>query len=105
MSTARLPTGWAAVHGGIFIAILGIGAFCLPPLAWPWYLLLRLAAYGCIVLSLPALRRTAPRLSAGRMDGVPLLSAAILSAATTGVLLAFHALARPDVTALAAGIP
>lgn len=105
MSTERLHTGWVAVHGGIFIAVLGTVAFCLPSLAWPWYLLLPLASYCCIVLAVPMLRRTVPRPAVGRMSGVPLLCAAVLSAVTTGVLLTFHELARPDVSVLAAGIP
>jgi membrane protease YdiL (CAAX protease family) len=105
MGTERLQTGWAAVHGGVFIAALVAVALCQPSLAWPWYLLLPLAVYAGVVLALPLLRRTAPRLTVGRLTGAPLLSAVALSVVTSLVLLAYHTLARPDVTALAAGLP
>jgi hypothetical protein len=94
-----------AVHGGLFLAAVCVAALVSPPLPWPWYLLLPLLAYGGITLLFAPLRRTAPVIGIGRMGGAPLVCAAILSAATTGVLVAFHAWARPDVTDLAGRMP
>jgi hypothetical protein len=91
-------------HGGIFLAAACAIALGLPPLAWPWYLLLPLLAYAGLVLSLPGLRRTAP-LAAGRLGGAPLAYAAVLSLATSAVLWGFHAWARPDVSQLALQLP
>jgi membrane protease YdiL (CAAX protease family) len=58
-----------------------------------------------MVLALPPLWRTAPRLALGRLGRAPLLLAATFSAATSGVLIGYHALFRPDVTELAAQLP
>jgi uncharacterized protein len=93
------------VHGGLLIAALCAVGLALPPLSWPWPLLLPLLAYAVIARTVPALRRTAPPLAAGRLGGAPLAFAAILGLATTAVLLAFHAWARPDVRELAAKLP
>ena len=98
-----MPLG--AVHGCLFLAALGAAALIAPPLSWPWYLLLPLLAYGGIVLLFAPLRRTAPTIGIGRVSVAALASAAILSAATTFVLIAFHAWARTDVTELAGRVP
>jgi membrane protease YdiL (CAAX protease family) len=93
------------VHGVLFLAAVAAGALMLPPLGWPWYMLLPLVAYAGIVLVVPPLRRTAPPISAGRLGGAPLAYAAVLSVATTAVLVGFHVWARPDVTELATRLP
>src|SRR5262249_53038538 len=80
-----------AIHGGLFLATVCAAALVSPPLSWPWYLLLPLFAYGGIALLFAPLRRTAPVIGIGRVSGAPLLCAAILSAATTAVLVAFDA--------------
>jgi membrane protease YdiL (CAAX protease family) len=94
-----------AKHGGLFLAAVFVVAVVLPPLAWPWYLLLPLLLYAVIVLALPGLRTTAPSIQAGRWGGAPLACAAILSLATTAVLVGFHFWVRPDVTELADQLP
>jgi len=105
MNTVVLHKGDAALHGGLFLAALAVVAVCMPGSPWPWYMLLPLLLYVGLVLALPRLRRTAPRLALGRMGGAPLGCAAALSAATAAVLVGFHVLARPEVTVLAASIP
>ena len=94
-----------ALHGGLFVALLSTITYLMQPLTWPWYLLLPLLAYVAIVLLVPVLRRTAPRFFLGRLGGAPLLCAVALSLVTSAVLLGFHAIARPDVTDLAARLP
>jgi membrane protease YdiL (CAAX protease family) len=103
MDAAVKPSG--AEHGVLFLTALGAVAMGLSPLGWPWYLLLPLLAYSAIVLALPRLRRTAPRLALGRVDGWPLVAAAGLSAVTSVALVAFQLLARPNVAELAARLP
>jgi membrane protease YdiL (CAAX protease family) len=105
MSTGALSKGGAAVHGSLFLAAMAVVAVGRPALPWPWYLLLPLLLYAGIALALPPLRRTAPSLHAGRMAGAPLACAAALSAGTAGALVAFHLLARPQVTAFVARLP
>src|ERR1700730_14519301 len=97
------PSG--ALHGGLFLAVYGGSAVALTPLLWPWPMLLPLLAYAGITLAVPPLRSTAPRLAIGRLGGAPLMSAVALSLATSGVLVGFHAVVRPDVTDLAARLP
>jgi membrane protease YdiL (CAAX protease family) len=94
-----------SVHGALFLAALFAAALLLPPLPWPWYLLLPLLAYAAITLSFAPLRRTAPVLTIGRLTGAPLAYAVLLSSATTAVLLAFHAWVGPDVSELAGRLP
>jgi membrane protease YdiL (CAAX protease family) len=103
MEAVRKRTG--ALHSGLFFAVLCLTAVGLPALAWPWYLLLPLLAYAGIALAFPPLRRTAPRLTVGRLGGRPLACAAALTVSTSAVLIGFHALFRPDVTHLAAQLP
>lgn len=95
----------SVLHALVFLAVFLSCAAGLTPLTWPWYLALPLFAYAGITLALPILRRTAPRLPMGRLSGAPLASAAGLSLATASVLVGFHAVFRPDVTELAAGLP
>jgi membrane protease YdiL (CAAX protease family) len=94
-----------ALHGGILLAAWCAVVLALPTLSWPWYLLLPLLAYAAVAWSVPTLRRTAPSIAAGRLGGPPLACAALLSLATTAVLLGFHVWVRPEVSELAAGLP
>jgi membrane protease YdiL (CAAX protease family) len=95
----------AAVHGSVFLLALGAVAIGLSPLGWPWYLLLPMVAYALIVFVCPPLRRTVPRFAIGRIGGWPMVAALALGVATSGVLVSFQTIARPDMTALAAGLP
>ena len=67
--------------------------------------MLPLLAYAVIVLVSPGLRRTAPRLAVGRVDGRPLAAAVALGAVTSLALVSFRTLARPDLAELAARLP
>lgn len=94
-----------ALHGVIFLAALAAITLGLAPLDWPWHFLLPLIAYASVVMACPPLRRSGPRLSSGRIRGLPLVVAAALGAATCGALILFDRLAHPDVAGLAQGIP
>jgi uncharacterized protein len=95
----------AALHGTVFLAALGAVAILLSPLRWPWYLVLPLLAYAGIVLAIPPLRRTVPRLALGRWTGWPVAAAVALGAATSVGLVTFQTLAHPDLADLAAAMP
>ena len=103
MEAVRQRAG--SLHGLLFLAVVSVVAFGFPPPSWPWYLFLPLLGYVIIVLAFPPLRRTAPLLSVGRLGGAPLACAAALAVLTSGVLLGFHALIRPDVIELGARLP
>jgi membrane protease YdiL (CAAX protease family) len=105
MTSEQRQARWPTAHGGVFLAALGVTALFLPATGWPWYLVMPLATYGAVVLLIPALRRTVPVPPAGRLTGPRILAAIVLSAATSGVLLAYQALVAPDVTGLGAYIP
>jgi membrane protease YdiL (CAAX protease family) len=105
MSKELSSTRWTAIHGALFVAILGVVLLCLPGLRWPWYLLIPVAAYAGLVVALPQLRRTAPHLGVGRWNGPPLLGAVALSVLTSAVLVTYHFVVQPDVTDLAAKVP
>src|SRR5260221_8188137 len=103
MGAVAKPGG--ALHGLLFLAAVGTVSAAFAPLPWPWHLLLPLLVYAAIALAVPRLRRTAPRLALGRMGGAHLAFAVVLALATSGVLVGYHAFARPDVTDLAAHLP
>ncbi|HEV3143987.1 MAG TPA: type II CAAX endopeptidase family protein [Gemmataceae bacterium] len=103
MDAVRKRTG--PLHAVLIIGALVLFNTGLLPLVWPLHLLLPLLAYAIIVLAVPALRSSAPRLSAGRMNGLPLAAAAALCVATGGTLIAFHFWARPDVSGLNIRLP
>jgi membrane protease YdiL (CAAX protease family) len=105
MNAVVLRKGDAAWHGALFLAAVAVVATTMPGCPWPWYLLLPLLLYAGIAWAVPPLRRTAPRLTIGRIGGAPLACAVALSGATAAVLVGFHLLARPQVTALAANLP
>ena len=94
----------AAMHGVLFLILLAVFMVGLP-LPWPLYLLLPLLIYAGVVLVVPLLRRTAPRLTLGRMAGGPLAATVALSVATTIALIGFQKLARADMADLAARLP
>jgi len=94
-----------AIHGAVFLTALGLALIVMSPLRWPWYLVLPLVAYLMVVVAWPRLRRTAPRLTLGRMVGWPLAAALVLAVTTVVALMGFQALVRPDVAGLAAGLP
>jgi membrane protease YdiL (CAAX protease family) len=94
-----------AIHGAVYLTALTVALIAMSPLRWPWYLVLPLLAYVIVVVAWPRLRRTAPRLTLGRMVGWPLAVALVLAITTVVALLGFQALARPEVAGLAAGLP
>jgi len=93
------------LHACLFFAALGATVVGLAPPSWPWYLLLPMLAYAGVVLAIPLLRRTAPRLKIGRTGGPPLTCAIVLAITTSAVLVAFHLLARPNIAELATKLP
>jgi membrane protease YdiL (CAAX protease family) len=102
---AESPKGGAALHGGLFLLSLLLVTVAAPGLPWPLYLLVPLLIYAAIAASLPALRRTAPRLRFGRATGKPLVFAIALAAATIAALVGFHVPVRPDVSELTERLP
>ena len=95
---------WPAFHGGLLVACFFLTA-CLPAVIWPWYLFFPLAAYLGLALLVPALRRTMPKFSPGRVDKIGLTAAVVLGAGSAAVLLGFQAIFQPDVSCLAANLP
>jgi membrane protease YdiL (CAAX protease family) len=94
-----------ALHGGLLLALLLIPQF-VPALArWPGYLLVPLAGYAVVVCLVPPLRRTTDWLRPGRLDGRVLAAGAAIVLLSSAALLAFDALARPDVRPLAGQLP
>jgi membrane protease YdiL (CAAX protease family) len=90
------------IHAAVLLA--GLGAV-MSRIGWPWYLAVPLLAYALVVVAWPRLRRTAPRLALGRVNGWPLAASAALSVVTVGVLIVFQMGMRPDVSELGAGLP
>lgn len=105
MKPAEFNKSKAAIHGILMFGALIVVTAGFPSLLWPWPLLLPLLIYGGIVSAIGPLRRTAPKIAIGRVSGWPLLYAAALAVATTGVLIGFQEMMRPDLRELAAKLP
>src|SRR5205814_2228690 len=67
--------------------------------------LIPLAAYYALVVTVPPLRGTVPRLSVGRVGWLSGLAGILLIAVTSAALLSYQILFDPDVSALAARLP
>src|SRR5262245_45336030 len=59
---------WPATHGAVFAGALALTSVGLPPMAWPWFLLLPLLVYGGIVAIVPPLRRSFPGFKIGYIN-------------------------------------
>ncbi|HEX3314238.1 MAG TPA: CPBP family intramembrane glutamic endopeptidase [Gemmataceae bacterium] len=94
----------AALDGGVFFAFFAATMLVMPTIGWPWYFLAPLAAYA-LVLVIPAMRRSMPRLAIGQVGGAPLGLAVIVASGASVVLIVFDILVRPDVQQLAAKVP
>jgi membrane protease YdiL (CAAX protease family) len=95
----------AALHGLVFLAALGVVLVAFPSLTWPWFLAIPLSIYACVALSFPGMRRAMPAPALGRIGGLPLAFAVLISAGTSIVLVAFQALAHPDMSNLTEHVP
>jgi membrane protease YdiL (CAAX protease family) len=95
----------APLHAVLIFGALALIKTGVLPLPWPLYLLFPLVVYAGIVLAVPTLRGTAPRLSIGRAGGPAIAFAVALCIATSGVLIVFHVLAQPDVSNFAIRLP
>jgi membrane protease YdiL (CAAX protease family) len=100
-----IPKTDGTIHAGVFLAALGAVAIAGSRIGWPWHLALPLLAYALVVLAWPRLRRTAPRLTLGRVSGWPFAVSAALTLVTAAVLVTFQMCLRPDVAELGAGLP
>jgi membrane protease YdiL (CAAX protease family) len=87
------------------LAVFAAIGIALPALPWPWHLLIPLLTYAMIVAATQPLRRTMPRLSIGRIGGLPLAYAVLLTAIAVCVLITFHFIGRPNVYALRDTLP
>jgi membrane protease YdiL (CAAX protease family) len=98
------PADWRALHGGILLFFYGLCRW-LDLTAWPWFLLVPLAAYLLVAALVRPLRQTISCLDLGRFDGFNQAIALGIIGLSTGALLVFDAVIRPDVTDLAARMP
>jgi membrane protease YdiL (CAAX protease family) len=105
MSMEAIAKSAAPWHGLLIFAGLALIKAGALPLPWPLYLIFPLALYAGVVLAVPLLRATPPRLSIGRVGGPAIAFAVALCIATSGVLIAFHLLARPDVSNFVIRLP
>jgi membrane protease YdiL (CAAX protease family) len=99
------PRGLFALHGGVFLGLLLAARLGLPGVGWPWLWVVPLAAYAAVVLVIPPLRRSYPGLRWGRLSWPAVGVTAAVSVLACGVLVGYQVLFRPDVSALAAGLP
>jgi membrane protease YdiL (CAAX protease family) len=97
--------GWRALQGGAFLAFLAVAAVVPAFQNWPWWWLAPLAAYFLVVAAIPPLRRTVAWLRVGSLHWRAGAATAALIALTSGTLVLYHVLVRPDVTALGAALP
>jgi membrane protease YdiL (CAAX protease family) len=105
MSTVSAQREWRAAHGALLLALLLVTAFLPFFAAWPFYLLVPVAAYCLIVALSPPLRRSCLWLRLGRWDRKTALAALAIVIVSSLALLGFQYLANPDLTAFAERLP
>ena len=93
------------VHAGLLCILFGLPLLIPALRPWPLYLLTPLAAYALIVALVPPLRRGVGWLRVGRLDWVVLASTAGVIVVSSGALVLWFLLARPEVGDLAAQMP
>jgi membrane protease YdiL (CAAX protease family) len=105
-ASLRLPDP-QPLHFSLFALALVWTPLLLPGRfhVWPFRLLAPLAAYGLVVLAFPRLRMSAAWLKAGHVSRSLLLAGLLVTAASAGGLLAWVALARPDMRFYASQLP
>lgn len=97
---------WRALHGALLVLCFALTAAALPVAGnWPYYLLVPVLLYGVLTLLLRPLRRTCGWFSLGHWDRATILLTFTIILASSGILVAYHALAHPDLDYLRAKLP
>jgi hypothetical protein len=98
-SQAINRANWTVTHGFLFVLLMAAASFVPVFRFWPFLWCGTLASYGAIVLAIPPLRATFRPWRFGRVSAGSLIATCIIAIGSSSVLVAFHALARPDVSA------
>lgn len=93
------------MHGAIMLSVMMLLAVCTPGLGWPWYLLGPILVYFLLVLPVPVLRHTCPRIALGRVNLARMGAATVLSFLTTVALLGYQAIFQPELKDAAERLP
>ena len=105
MNKESRHSDWPVVHGSLFVLLMA-GTLAVPALRrWPWVWAIPLVAYVMLVALVPRLRNSLAWFRVGRISGLTLAATLGVIAATSLVLVGFHAIAQPDVHYLATAIP
>jgi uncharacterized protein len=91
-------SSWRIFHGSTFVVLMA-GAMLIPALRrWPWLWIVPLAGYFLILVFLPPLRGSMTWFRPGKVSGVSIVAAIGIMAMTSVALIAFNAIAKPDLS-------
>jgi membrane protease YdiL (CAAX protease family) len=92
---------WRPVHAWILIVFMAAVSAVPTLAAWPWIWLLPLIGYGFAVWLSPPLRASFRGWRFGRVNGLTVGATVTIAVLSSVALVTYHALARPEVSALA----
>jgi uncharacterized protein len=96
---------WSATHGASLIGFMAAAMFVPVFRIWPLFWVVPIAAYGALVVAVPPMRATFRPWRFGRVSLPGLVATFIIAAGSCSVLVAFHVVAQPNVSAYASFLP
>jgi membrane protease YdiL (CAAX protease family) len=98
-------SSWRIIHGSAFIALLA-AAMLVPALRqWPWIWIVPMAGYFLMPIFVPKLRGSRVWFRLGRVSGISMAATVGIMTLTSLVLVAFNAIAKPDLGAYRGALP
>src|SRR5215831_19441043 len=92
------------IHGLIFVLLM-VGTISIPPLRhWPWIWVVPLAGYFLMPVFIARLHSSIAWFRLGKVTGASISAAVVIMALTSGALVAFNAIARPELSSYRAAL-
>ncbi len=98
-------TDWRPMHAPAFVALMGAATFVPLFRIWPLLWLIPLMAYGALVAAVPPLRASFRPWRFGYISTPAVLSTLAIAVGSCSLLVTFHLLTQPDVSAFRGFLP
>lgn len=104
-SQAISRADWRPMHGLVLIGFTAVATFVPASRIWPLLWLVQLVGYALLVAVVPPLRATFRPWHFGRGSTSTVVATGIITVGSCAVLVAFHNLTHPDVSAYGGFLP
>src|SRR5687767_4620298 len=98
-------TDWRPTHALVLVVLTAVASFVPDFRTWPLLWLIPLLGYAVLVAIVPPLRATIRPWRFGRVSTPTVLATVIIAVGSCAVLVAFHFLTHPDVSAYGSFLP